>query len=230
MNFNQIIFLLAASVANAQFNGPAAASNAPVAAENSQYNQYNDNSNYGEGQYVDARKNQYQQMKSYANANGYAASNLPQSMQDNLAARSASIEQFRASVSSQAVAHGYTQGFDAIPVSVRQQFMSSVMIAKSGDIAQMRESASAFMATQTRINTESLAQVMATAPVKPKRKALFQMRKKKAASATQSSSITATPTGLSSGFKNFFKSIQMKIQKSSSVSSSADAPAPTASA
>ena len=253
MNYHylsQVVLLLSAVAVEAQYQTPvqepAPSSSYPAFSDGqiqSQIQNFNANGyntiDYGNGQYLSAHQAQRQEVQSYAASNGYAISQLPQSIQENLAARSASMQEFRASVSAAEIAQGYTAGVSAIPSAVRQSFISSVLAAKSGDIQQMQVSVSSFMATQTQINTVSLAQaissIAATATAKPKKRGFFKFKKNKKAGITPTDSYlsnsTATATGLSSGFKSFFKNIQMKIKKSSDVASvatvtSATAPAP----
>lgn len=136
-----------------------------------------------------------------------------------------------------ASAYFVDQGYSSMPpAEARHSYISSLMVAQSTQISDMRVSASAFLATQTNINTASVAAAVssyaATATTKPKRKGRMHRRKEKKSKkdAIQATS-TATTTGLSNGFKNFFKSLQLKIQKTKTVSvsaaSSEPAPAPT---
>lgn len=210
LHINQVIFALTAAIVSAQqYNIPA-----------------NNNNAVGDGQVASAKYSQRQEVQSYAAANGYAASQLPQSVQDNLAGYSSKAQDFRASVSAQAVAQGYTDGISAIPTSVRKAYVSSVMIGKSADIEAMHAKFSSFMATQTDFDPEMLKQYAATG--KSKRKFMYKFKNNADAKPMDEPSSgfapTTTSSGLNGGFKNFFKNLQMKRQKSSSVAEVVSAP------
>jgi hypothetical protein len=134
---------------------------------------------------------------------------------DNMSARRQ--EQVN-SISSYAMANGV----NTMNPEDRQAFMSSMVVANSAMINERKQSAASFMATQTQINSVSLAQavssIQATATADPKKKNFFAAMKQKKASKVADGSANPTATSSKgSGFQNFFKSIQGKIQKSSSV-------------
>jgi hypothetical protein len=134
------------------------------------------------------------------------------------------------SISSYAAAMGYSNPA-SIPDDVRKSIIASYLTANSDKVSQRIQSASAFMATQTQINTSTLAQAISSiaATATGKKKGMFDRFKMKKTQTTGNSGIAATATsGLNNGFKNFFKSIQMKIQKSSTTTSSSIAPTSTA--
>lgn len=136
------------------------------------------------------------------------------------------------SISSYAASMGYSNPA-SIPDDVRKSIIASYLTANSDKVSQKIQSASAFMATQTQINTSTLAQAISSiaATATGKKKGMFDRFKMKKTQTIENSGISATATsGMNNGFKNFFKSIQMKIQKSSTTSSSSSSIAPTSTA
>lgn len=174
-------------------------------------------------------------VSSYVQANGIN-SEIPASVKANVSERKDKRKGKKENAKASASAYFAEQGYSSMPpADVRQSYISSVKLAHSTQISDMRVSASDYMATQTNINTASLAAALssytATATSKPKRKGLGRHKMPKMHKAKKGdiqATSTATTTGMSNSFKNFFKSIQMKIQKTSVASVASDAqPAPT---
>lgn len=214
MNFQQVIFFALSSFALSQNQQQQYYNQQPYSNAQGVVSSYY-NSYYPTGQYG----------QNYYSANSVAMNNISSYRQDLVAERQNAV----LSISSYAAAIGYNDP-SSLPEDVRSSIIASYMAANSGKISQRIESASAFMATQTQINSVSLAQaissVAATVTDKTKKGMLDRLRIKKTKT-NGTGSITATATsGMNQGFKNFFKSIQMKIQKSSTTSSIA----PTSSA
>lgn len=217
MNIQQVIFFVLSSYAlssqnqrqqyySQQYNNNAAAASSYY--NNNAANNYNNNNN---GQYPQ----QY-----YSARRSVAADEISSNRDDR--------QQALNNVSAYAAAN---PGATAIPDNVRSSIIASYLAARSAAISQRVGNASAFMATQTQIDTVSLAQavssVAATATGKAK-KGLFNRFKATKTNAAGDAAITATATtGMGKGFKNFFKSIQQKIQKSSSTSIDSVAPTST---
>ena len=213
MNFQQIIFFALSSFAlsqnqqqqyySQQQQQPQYYNQQPQSVVSSYYNNY-----YPSGQYG----------QNYYSANPIEMNSISSYRQDRAAERQNAVQ----SISSYAAANGYNDP-SSLPEDVRSSIIASYMAANSGQISQRIVSASAFMATQTQINTASLAQaissVAATVTDKTK-KGMFDRLKMKKTKTTGTGVITATATsGMNQGFKHFFKSIQMKIQKSSTTNS-----------
>lgn len=192
----------------------------------SQYDsQYNNNSNYDNSNYQNTPRFTGQYAQQYYSATGINQSQVAANRQ----ARASAISSF-------IMANG---GPGAVPTEVIHAALSSAYVAHSAEINQRRASASAFMATQTQINTASVAQAVsayaATATGKPKKAnifARFKLKKKAKTSFTptdgSAAPADATPSspGMKKGFKDFFKKLQLKAQKSSAVAEAT----PTASA
>ena len=192
---------------------------------------------YNSGQYADQfasassiisqdRQESRATVSSYAQDQGYNAQ-VPESVKENVSDSREKRQDAMMGRRASASAVYAEQGFSSVPADVRQAHISSMAFARSSQFDNRRNDASAFMATQTNINTASLAAAVssytATATAKPMRKGRFNLRRE---TKTKAADIQATTTGLSNGFKNFFKSLQLKIQKTSTAS--IVAPSPTA--
>ena len=196
MNIQQVIFFAISSLALSQNQRQQYYADAQSVATD-YYNSY-----YPTGQYA----------QQYYSANSKAADNSYSYRQDRIADRQQAVS----SVSSYFKANS---GSTNIPDDV----IASYLATRSSAISQRIDNASSFMATQTQINTASVAQAIssftATATSKTK-KGLFHRIKATKTKTTATGSITATSTsGMGKGFKSFFKSIQLKIQKSSTSTS-----------
>lgn len=165
-----------------------------------------------------------QQVSSYI-ATGTMRDNASAYHQDKVDNR----QERASSVSSFVMANG---GPGSVPTDVRRAAISSAYAANPD---QKRQQVSSFMATQTQINTASVAQAVssyaATATSKPTKSSFWDKLKiKKTATPTDGSNNSAGTTatakpGMGKGFKDFFKKIQVKAQKSSSVAAEPSATA-----
>ena len=196
---------------------------------------------YNTGQYSDQvasasavisqdRQDMQATISSYAQAHGYTTQ-VPESVKEHVSEHHEKHKDKKEAQKASASAYFANQGYTTVPpADVRQSYVSSMMVARSTQASDVRNSVSAFMATQTKINTASLAEAIssysATATTKSQWKDRFKMNKKTRTRTNVSdiqATSAATTTGLSKGFKNFFKSLQLKIQKTSTVAAATTA-------